>query len=110
VTPPAIAAQALDLPTCTGIEPWGASTRSCRALALVGESLSAGPAGLGTLAIPVVWVMDAWLQLGEEPTGVEAIGMALIIAGLAVLAAQGMAAGHGLESGGEEPAAPPVTD
>ena len=54
--------------------------------------------------------MTAWLQLGEEPTGVEAIGMALIIAGLAVLAAQSLAAGHGLESGGEEPAAPPVTD
>ena len=75
------------------------------------RALSAGPAGLGMLSIPVVGVVAAWLQLGEEPTGVEAIGMALIIGGLAVLAAQGMAAGRdGLEPRGEEPVTPPVTD
>lgn len=73
------------------------------------RALSAGPAGLGTLAVPVLSVLAAWLQLGDKPTGVEAIGMALIVAGLAVLAAQGISAGrHGLESMGREPVVRPV--
>jgi drug/metabolite transporter (DMT)-like permease len=58
------------------------------------RTLSAGPAGLSTLAIPVVGVVTAWLQLGERPTAVEAVGMALIVGGLAVLAAHSMAAGR----------------
>jgi drug/metabolite transporter (DMT)-like permease len=40
--------------------------------------LSAGVAGLGTLAVPVVGVLAAWLQLGERPSLTEAIGMGLI--------------------------------
>jgi drug/metabolite transporter (DMT)-like permease len=40
--------------------------------------LSAGVAGLGTLAVPVVGVLAAWLQLGEQPSLIEAIGMSLI--------------------------------
>lgn len=53
------------------------------------RSLPAGLAGLGTLAVPVVGVLAAWLQLGERPSAAEAAGMGLILAGLAVLAAAG---------------------
>ena len=55
------------------------------------HALPAGAAGLGTLSIPVVGVAAAWIQLGEVPTLIEGIGMALIIAALAVLAAHGLA-------------------
>ncbi len=59
------------------------------------RALSAGAAGLGTLAVPALGVLAAWLQLGERPDAVEAAGMALIVGALAVLAWQGMAAGRG---------------
>jgi drug/metabolite transporter (DMT)-like permease len=60
------------------------------------RSLAAGLAGLGTLAVPVVGALAAWLQLGERPSAVEAAGMGLILAGLAVLAAAGLRiGGHG---------------
>jgi len=75
------------------------------------RTLSAGAAGLGTLAIPVVGVVAAWLQLGERPTTVEAVGMALIVAALAILAARGVAAGRRLPSpADEEPAVRPIID
>ena len=73
------------------------------------RSLPAGAAGMGTLAVPVVGVIAAWLQLKEAPTVVEGAGMALIIAGLALLAAAGIAAGRGGASA-EERALPPVID
>jgi drug/metabolite transporter (DMT)-like permease len=57
------------------------------------SSLPASAAGLGTLAVPVVGVVAAWLQLGERPTGVEAAGMILIIAALALLAVYGLLGG-----------------
>jgi drug/metabolite transporter (DMT)-like permease len=47
------------------------------------EKLPAGAAGMGSLAIPLVGVMSAWLQLGERPGLFEAAGMLLI--GLALL-------------------------
>jgi drug/metabolite transporter (DMT)-like permease len=47
------------------------------------EKLPAGVAGMGSLAIPLVGVMSAWLQLGERPGPFEAAGMLLI--GLALL-------------------------
>lgn len=56
------------------------------------RTLPAGTAGLGTLAIPAIGVLAAWLQLGERPTAVEAAGMVLIAAALALLAARGGAA------------------
>ena len=56
--------------------------------------LSAGAAGLGTLATPVIGVAAAWIQLGERPGAAEAAGMALIIAALAVLTMRGLAAGR----------------
>jgi drug/metabolite transporter (DMT)-like permease len=50
--------------------------------------LSAGRAGLGTLATPVVGVTAAWIQLAERPSLAETIGMALVVGalGLASLA------------------------
>jgi drug/metabolite transporter (DMT)-like permease len=71
------------------------------------RALPAGAAGMGTLAVPVVGVVTAWVQLGEAPAAVEGLGMALIIAALAVLAATGIRAGG---AGGEEPALLPVGD
>ena len=74
------------------------------------RSLPAGAAGLGTLAVPVVGVIAAWVQLGETPSAVEGAGMALIIAGLAVLAAAGFAAGRRGAASAEEPELPPIID
>ena len=56
-------------------------------------------------------MIAAWIQLGEVPTLVEGIGMILIIAALAVLAAYGLLAGRrGTAAAGEEPDVRPVTD
>ncbi len=44
--------------------------------------LPAGVASIGTLATPVVGVLTAWIQLGETPTLLEAVGMVLIIGAL----------------------------
>jgi len=75
------------------------------------HALPAGAAGLGTLSIPVVGVLAAWIQLGEVPTLVEGIGMILIISALAVLAAYGLLAGRrGTAVAGDEPDVRPVTD
>jgi drug/metabolite transporter (DMT)-like permease len=51
------------------------------------RALPAGIAGLGTLAVPVVGVISASLQLGERPSAAEAAGMALIVTALALLSA-----------------------
>jgi drug/metabolite transporter (DMT)-like permease len=73
--------------------------------------LPAGAAGMGTLAVPVVGVVAAWLQLGERPAALEGAGMALIITGLAALAAVGVVTGRrGGPGGEEEPALLPVVD
>jgi drug/metabolite transporter (DMT)-like permease len=75
------------------------------------HSLPAGAAGMGTLAVPVVGVAAAWLQLGEQPTAVEAAGMTLIVAALAALAAYGVATGgRDTRSSAEEALMPPVVD
>jgi drug/metabolite transporter (DMT)-like permease len=58
------------------------------------RALPAGVAGMGTLGVPVVGVIAAWLQLGEVPAIVEGVGMAMILIALAVLAAAGIAAGR----------------
>ena len=58
------------------------------------RALSAGAAGLGTLAVPALGVLAAWLQLGERPDVVEAAGMVLIVGALALLALHGLAAGR----------------
>jgi drug/metabolite transporter (DMT)-like permease len=56
--------------------------------------LSAGAAGIATLATPVIGVTAAWLQLGERPSAGEAAGMALIIGALAVVTVRGLVAGR----------------
>jgi drug/metabolite transporter (DMT)-like permease len=47
--------------------------------------LPAGVAGMGSLIIPVVGVLSAWLQLGERPGPFEATGMLLIGVALLIL-------------------------
>ncbi len=59
------------------------------------RALSAGAAGLGTLAVPTIGVLAAWIQLGERPGGFEAAGMVLIVGALAVLGAAGLTEGRG---------------
>lgn len=62
--------------------------------------MSAGMTGLGTLATPVIGVLCAWLQLHERPTALEATGMALIVAGLGLLACDGLRASKQPPDGG----------
>jgi drug/metabolite transporter (DMT)-like permease len=50
--------------------------------------LPAGVASLGTLATPVVGVLAAWIQIGENPTFLEAIGIVLIIGALVLNSTQ----------------------
>jgi drug/metabolite transporter (DMT)-like permease len=54
------------------------------------DTLPAGAAGMGTLAVPVLSVLAAWLQLGERPSGTEAVGMVLIGIALSVISLRGM--------------------
>jgi len=49
------------------------------------RSFTAGTAGISTLAIPVVGVVTAWIQLGERPSAIEAVGMMSILAALAII-------------------------
>lgn len=46
--------------------------------------LPAGTAGLGMLGTPVFGVLAAWWQLGERPSGLEAIGILLILIALSL--------------------------
>jgi drug/metabolite transporter (DMT)-like permease len=52
------------------------------------RALPAGTAGVGSLAIPVVGVLSAWIQLGERPSPLETVGMLLVIGALAILTAR----------------------
>lgn len=49
------------------------------------QHLSAGVAGMSALGVPVVGVLAGWLQLGEQPGGMELAGMALIAVALVVI-------------------------
>jgi drug/metabolite transporter (DMT)-like permease len=49
------------------------------------HSLPTGTAGISSLAVPVVGVMAAWIQLGEQPGPLEAVGMGLIVVALSIL-------------------------
>jgi len=49
------------------------------------QRLPATVSGLNALAVPIVGVIAAWLQLGEQPSAAEGSGMLLILAGLALL-------------------------
>jgi drug/metabolite transporter (DMT)-like permease len=52
------------------------------------HNLSAGTAGLGILLNPVLAVLAAWIQLGERPGFLEAIGMGVIAIALLLNAIQ----------------------
>jgi drug/metabolite transporter (DMT)-like permease len=50
------------------------------------QRLPATLSGLSSLIVPIIGVAAAWIQLGERPNLFESIGMALILAALALLA------------------------
>jgi drug/metabolite transporter (DMT)-like permease len=54
------------------------------------KKLPAGVAGMGSLAIPLVGVLSAWLQLGERPGLLEGAGMLLIVLALLILSLNAM--------------------
>ncbi len=58
------------------------------------EKLPAGVAGMGSLAIPLVGVLSAWLQLGEKPGMLEGAGMLLICLALLVLSLNALRRGR----------------
>jgi drug/metabolite transporter (DMT)-like permease len=87
------------------------STALCAGLwVLALRVLPASAAGMGTLAVPVVGVAASWLQLGERPATVEAAGMVLIIAALALLAAYGALGDSRGRGSAEDSCLPPVID
>jgi len=49
------------------------------------HTFRAGTAGLATLAVPVLGVTSAWIQLGERPSVGEALGMAVIVGALILI-------------------------
>jgi drug/metabolite transporter (DMT)-like permease len=51
--------------------------------------LSASATGLASLGSPALAILVAWIQLGEVPTVIEAVGMTLIVAALAWLSVLG---------------------
>jgi drug/metabolite transporter (DMT)-like permease len=51
------------------------------------HTLPIGTAGISSLAVPVVGVAAAWIQLGERPGLLEAVGMGSIVVALAMLTA-----------------------
>lgn len=54
------------------------------------KHMPASVAGLGTMATPVIGLLFSWLQLGEQPTVIEGIGMVIILAGSAILFLRGV--------------------
>jgi drug/metabolite transporter (DMT)-like permease len=75
------------------------------------HSLPAGAAGMGSLAVPVIGVAAAWIQLGERPSTTEAAGMTFIVAALAILAAYGIMRGRRVTAtAGEAELLPPYIE
>ncbi len=56
--------------------------------------LPAGTTGLSSLANPVLGVLFSWLLLSERPVWTEALGMAFILLGIAVLTIRGALSGR----------------
>lgn len=56
------------------------------------QRLPATISGLSTLIIPVIGVAAAWLQLGEQPSLAEGIGIVLILVALGLLSVAGRTA------------------
>ncbi|MEA5115410.1 MAG: EamA family transporter [Geobacteraceae bacterium] len=63
------------------------------------EKLPAGAAGMGSMAIPLVGVISARLQLGERPGPIEAAGMLLIGIALLILSVYALLANKLPKSG-----------
>jgi drug/metabolite transporter (DMT)-like permease len=68
------------------------------------HSLPTGTAGISSLLIPVVGVVSAWIQLGEQPGALEGLGMGLIVIALALLTAREV------RRGGQPGAVPVMAD
>jgi drug/metabolite transporter (DMT)-like permease len=49
------------------------------------QRIEANVLSLIVLIVPLVGIAAGWLQLGERPTAPDAVGMALILAGIAVM-------------------------
>jgi drug/metabolite transporter (DMT)-like permease len=49
------------------------------------QRIEANVLSLIVLIVPLVGIAAGWLQLGERPSGPDAVGMALILAGIAVM-------------------------
>jgi drug/metabolite transporter (DMT)-like permease len=49
------------------------------------QRLPAGVASMNSMLIPVIAVLSAWVQLGESPSPLEAIGMLCIVAALLLI-------------------------
>lgn len=49
------------------------------------QHLSAGMAGLSALGVPIIGTLAGWLELGEQPAGLELIGMITIAVALLVI-------------------------
>jgi len=62
---------------------------------LVVRRVPASIAGLSSLGVPVVAVLLAWAVLGERPTSVEGLAMALVLSGLLVISRAGRPAAGG---------------
>jgi drug/metabolite transporter (DMT)-like permease len=91
-TPIFIAALAFNAIVCNAL---AFNAIVCNALAwllwlYILDTLPASTASMGTLAVPVISVLAAWLQLGERPSGMEALGMVLIGVALAVISMLGV--------------------
>lgn len=54
------------------------------------HQVPANTAGIGNLATPIVSVLAAWIQLGEQPGGPEIAGMVLVIGALSLLVARSL--------------------
>jgi drug/metabolite transporter (DMT)-like permease len=62
--------------------------------------LPAGIVSISSLVIPVVGVLSAAIQLGERPALLETIGMLVVLGGIAVLTARGIALSRGRRRSG----------
>ena len=60
------------------------------------DTLPAGIAGMGSLAVPAIGVLAAWIQLGERPRAAELVGMLAIAVALVLLAMAGSRRADGL--------------
>jgi O-acetylserine/cysteine efflux transporter len=49
------------------------------------QRIEANVLSLIVLIVPLVGIAAGWLQLGERPSGPDAVGMTLILAGIAVM-------------------------